>query len=390
MITIYCLLALASVALLYGPLKQASGKEGKTGAGVKITILAVFAAYSFAIIGALTPDGPVCWFFQKWGNIFLGYLLYFFGILLILRLVFLIIRQPRKGSSKQGIRKFWSIVLVLTLMVTVGLNVGGSVQSHDVKVTNYELPKETLGLAAPARIVLIGDLHIGVNSGTGLYEDMVDRINEQDADVVLIAGDLVTSSFGAMKDPDRYAEIFRNIRTRLGTYAVYGNHDVDEPLLGGFTYYDKEDAKRNPNMAGWTEACGWIMLEDELTEIPGLEGMILAGRRDEAKPGDGIDERMTLDELMKDADPDKKVLLLQHEPTDLDSLDDVGVDLSLSGHTHDGQIFPGNILVRMIGPQSYGLKDCGSAKAIVTSGVGHYGPPIRVGTISEIVVIDLV
>lgn len=77
------------------------------------------------------------------------------------------------------------------------------------------------------------------------------RINEQDADVVLIAGDLVTSSFGAMKDPDRYAEIFRNIRTRLGTYAVYGNHDVDEPLLGGFTYYDKEDAKRNPNMAGY-------------------------------------------------------------------------------------------------------------------------------------------
>jgi predicted MPP superfamily phosphohydrolase len=68
---------------------------------------------------------------------------------------------------------------------------------------------------------------------------------------------------------------------------------------------------------------------------------------------------------------------------------DLGVDLSLSGHTHDGQIFPGNLISRLRGPQSYGMEQWGSSKAIVTSGVGYYGPPIRVGTISEIVVIDI-
>lgn len=99
---------------------------------------------------------------------------------------------------------------------------------------------------------------------------------------------------------------------------------------------------------------------------------------------------MSLQELLKDADPNKKVLLLEHEPADLDIMGDEGVALAVSGRTHDGQIFPGNILVRIIGPQSYGLKDWGTAKAIVTSGVGYYGPPIRVGTISEIVVIDLI
>ena len=82
------------------------------------------------------------------------------------------------------------------------------------------------------------------------------------------------------------------------------------------------------------------------------------------------------------------ILLLQHEPTDLEELDEYGIDLAVSGHTHDGQIFPGNIVSRIKGPQSYGLKKWGDADVIVTSGVGYYGPPIRVATISEIVVID--
>ncbi len=391
MIVLYSIVAIASLLILYMPLKYATGKEKGSSPAVLLPMICVFIMYAFPIIGALTGDGPVCWFFQKWGNIFLGYLLYFFGILLIFLIVLLIIKTGRKGRNiekRHPSKAFWSIVLTVLLIFTVAINVGGSFVSHDVQVTNYELSKDMLGLDKPARVILIGDLHIGVNSGTQLYEDMVDRVNEQDADIVLIAGDLVTSSFGAMRDPEKYASIFRNIKTKYGVYAVYGNHDVDEPLLGGFTYVDKKDAKRNPNMESWVSSCGWTMLEDELTEIPGLEGMILAGRRDEAKPGDGIDERMTLSELLRNADPAKKVLLLQHEPTDLDILGDEGVALSLSGHTHDGQIFPGNIFCRIKGPQSYGYKEWGDASAIVTSGVGYYGPPIRVATISEIVVID--
>ena len=93
--------------------------------------------------------------------------------------------------------------------------------------------------------------------------------------------------------------------------------------------------------------------------------------------------------MLTDLKPDEPLLLLQHEPTDLEALDEFGIDLAVSGHTHDGQIFPGKIISRIRGPQSYGLKKLGDATVIVTSGVGYYGPPIRVGTISEIVVIDL-
>ena len=95
-----------------------------------------------------------------------------------------------------------------------------------------------------------------------------------------------------------------------------------------------------------------------------------------------------LKDLTRGVTEDDGVLLLEHEPSDLDEMGDLGVDLSVSGHTHDGQIFPGNIFCRVKGPQSYGMKEWGSASAIVTSGVGYYGPPIRVCTISEIVIID--
>ena len=385
MITSYLAILILGFVILRVLLKVAlDGEKGRT---VRTAILSVFTVLIlFPMIGALVPDGPLCWFFQRWGNIIIGYAIYFYLSLLFVFLICLVI----KAAAGKKMKDMAKAMLIIPLILSVGINIMGMHTATDVKVTNYEIPKEELNLSEPHRIVLIGDLHIGVNSGYQIYEDMVERINEQDPDAVLIAGDLVTSSFGAMKDPEKYAEIFRKIKTRYGTYAVYGNHDVDEPLLGGFTYYSKEDAHRNPKMEPWVRSCGWELLEDEVTEIPGLEGMVLVGRRDEAKPGDGIDERMTLEELTGGISPEKGILLLQHEPTDLDDLDDNGVALSLSGHTHDGQIFPGNIITRMIGPHSYGLKAWGDSKALVTSGVSFYGPPIRVCTISEIVVIDFI
>ena len=143
-------------------------------------------------------------------------------------------------------------------------------------------------------------------------------------------------------------------------------------------------------MPGFIKDCGWTILNDEVVRLPELNDLVIAGRRDEAKPGEGVMERMTLDELLKDVDTEEPLLLLEHEPYELDTMGEKGVDLSVSGHTHDGQIFPGNVFVRIKDPQSYGIKTWGKAIQVVTSGVGFYGPPIRVGTISEIVVIDLV
>lgn len=391
MMAIYLAVELLGLAILYGPLRKCLDPEHRHAGRAVIPVVIIGIIFLFPMIGALVPDGPVCWFFQKWGNVTIGYLIYFFGTLLIVRIIELIInivRRIRSGKWQGTSRKTSAIMLSVIFVLAVVLNVAGFAQSHDVKTTFYELPKETLGQDQPLRIVLIGDTHIGVNSTPQLYRDMVERINEQDPDIVLVAGDIVTSSYGAMRDPDTYSSIISGIRAKTGKYVVYGNHDVEEPLLGGFTYIGAENAHRHPEMEKFISSCDWTLLRDEVIRIPELNGLCIAGRRDESRPGDGVKERASLAELMEGTDPDDPILLLQHEPTDLEELDKYGIDLSVSGHTHDGQIFPGNIFSRIKGPQSYGLKKWGDADTIVTSGVGYYGPPIRVATISEIVVID--
>ena len=391
MIAIYMAIVIVAMVILGSVTKNLQLKKSSRDMITFISLLAFFVMAMFPLIGAVVHDGPVCWFFQKWGNIFMGLFMFFFMTLAAVAIIELIIWTVRRASKKKGgVPHGAAAMLIIPLIVTVAVNLAGSQTAHDVKVTNYSIEKEKLGLTEPARIVLFADTHIGVNSTPKIYEDMVDRINEQDADLVVVAGDLVTSSFGAMRDPETYASIMRRIESKYGVYAVYGNHDVDEPLLGGFTYAGKENAKRNPAMEGWVSDCGWKLLTDDVMRIPELNGLVIAGRRDESRPGEGFDERAPLSDLLKETDPDDSILLLQHEPSDLYELDEYGVDLSVSGHTHDGQIFPGNIITKILTEQSYGMENWGDAIAVVTSGVGYYGPPIRVCTISEIVVIDLI
>ena len=391
MIAIYMAIVIVAMVILGSVTKNLQLKKSSRDMITFISLLAFFVMAMFPLIGAVVHDGPVCWFFQKWGNIFMGLFMFFFMTLAAVAIIELIIWTVRRASKKKGgVPHGAAAMLIIPLIVTVAVNLAGSQTAHDVKVTNYSIEKEKLGLTEPARIVLFADTHIGVNSTPKIYEDMVDRINEQDADLVVVAGDLVTSSFGAMRDPETYASIMRGIESKYGVYAVYGNHDVDEPLFGGFTYAGKENAKRNPAMEGWVSDCGWKLLTDDVMRIPELNGLVIAGRRDESRPGEGFDERAPLSDLLKETDPDDSILLLQHEHSDLYELDEYGVDLSVSGHTHDGQIFPGNIITKILTEQSYGMENWGDAIAVVTSGVGYYGPPIRVCTISEIVVIDLI
>ena len=390
LVSIYGIFMLLCILLLFPALRGAlpGRRKGSLSRSGFLILLLVLLALAFPLIGALIPDGPLDHFFQRWGNVILGFVLYFFGMLLFVEL-FRLIRKlvtRKRGPWSRGPA---CILLILLLAVTIGLNIWGVRTATDVKVTNYRVAKEEMDLQKPIRIVLIGDLHIGVNSHQKIYEDMIARINEQDADLVLVAGDIVTSSFSAMGDPDTYSSIMKKIRAKYGTYVIYGNHDVDEPLLGGFTY-DGSNAERNPGMAPFLRDCGWTLLTDEVTKV-GDTGIILIGRRDESRPGDGVKKRADMALLMEEAKArgEGMYLLLQHEPSELEQLSDLGVNMSVSGHTHDGQLFPGNIYSRLTANQSYGLKKWGDTDVVVTSGVGFYGPPLRIGTISEIAVIDI-
>ena len=141
-------------------------------------------------------------------------------------------------------------------------------------------------------------------------------------------------------------------------------------------------------MKRFLKKCGFKILEDKSAAICKGEVQLL-GRADKYKPVKKAKKRMEPDDFMSDLDNDKPILVLEHEPDDLKELAEIGADVTFAGHTHAGQIFPGTLVVKALHDVAYGCKEKYGMNVIVTSGIGCYGPPIRILTDSEIVIADI-
>ena len=149
-----------------------------------------------------------------------------------------------------------------------------------------------------------------------------------------------------------------------------------------------DDVLQNGNeMEAFLKKSNIKLLQDETQLVD--QAFYMIGRRDDSKPGTKNGSRKSIKELMEGVDQTKPVLLVDHQPKELQEIADAGVDVDLSGHTHDGQMFPGNLLIGMIWENACGYLQKGDMHSIVTSGVGIWGPAMRVGTDSEIAVIHI-
>ena len=135
-------------------------------------------------------------------------------------------------------------------------------------------------------------------------------------------------------------------------------------------------------MDAFLSDAGIQLLRDEGVLIAG--SFYLYGRADAQRPGVGISERKSPQEITQDMDKTRPIIVIDHQPRELAALAAAGVDIDLCGHTHDGQMFPGNLIVRPFWENFYGYLQKGSMHNIVTSGVGLFGPNMRVGTKAEI------
>ncbi len=230
-------------------------------------------------------------------------------------------------------------------------------------------------------LVLVADFHLGYSIGSHMQR-MVEKINASKPDLVVIAGDIFDNEYEALDNPERLEKILRSIKSRYGVYACYGNHDIQEKILAGFTFPRKGKKMSDPRMDTFLEKSNIHLLRDEAVEID--NAFYLFGRADYERPGRGIRKRKLPKELVKEMDQKKPILVVDHEPRELKELADAGVDLDLCGHTHDGQMFPGNLVTDMMWENSYGYLKKGKMHNIVTSGLGVFGPDMRVGTKSEI------
>jgi predicted MPP superfamily phosphohydrolase len=214
-------------------------------------------------------------------------------------------------------------------------------------------------------VVFVSDVHLGQVHGEKFAERVVKEISKLQPDVVLIGGDLYD---GVEVDAERVARPFAALEAPLGTYFVTGNHES----YGNMTAYLEA-----------VESAGISWLSDEKVTIEGVE---IIGE-DYLTTLSRTDDEAVLQSLH--LDPAAPTILIRHVPVDLDLAERAGVDLALYGHTHRAQVWPlGYITKRVYKGYDYGLKKFGSMLAYTSSGVGTWGPPLRIGTRPEIVLLE--
>lgn len=352
-----------------------------------ITGIIIFLFNSLIYVSYLLPPGETGRSLKQLGYYWMAIVLYFTMSILVADLIRIIIRRVRKNKGGFS-RKVKIMAGLLCLVISASALVYGFINARLVRTTVYDIDveKEAEGFDE-LNVVLVADLHMGFNVGCSHIQDMTDAINALDPDIVVVAGDIFDNEYDALDDDRQLISILKTIRSRYGVYCVYGNHDIDEKLLTGFTFNFKGEKISDPRMDSFIEDCGWKRLTDEGVMIG--DSIYLFGRPDYKKPGKGVTQRLTPDEITKDLDPAMPVILLEHEPVELDELAAAGVDVELAGHTHAGQFFPMNITNGIIWKNGYGMLDINGMKSIVTSGVGVYGSYFRTCTISEVVQVNI-
>lgn len=352
-----------------------------------IGLIYFFVVFSI-LIAFMAPASGFRRFMKLLSNYWLGVLVYTIMTVGIADGLRLLIKYPLKNVAFPGRELLFSnvgtaVVGAVCAVIITTVSIYGMINAGNIQTTKYDISiDKKAGKLDSLNVVLVADLHLGYNIGCRHMEKMVEKINVQNPDLVVVAGDIFDNEYEALENPDRLAAILRGIQSKYGVYACYGNHDIQEKILAGFTFGGKEKKESSVKMDEFLEKSGITLLRDEYVLID--DSFYLYGRPDYERPGRGIDERKSPQEITEDLDLSLPVLVIDHEPRELQELADAGVDADLCGHTHDGQLFPGNLTIKLMWENACGYLKKGNMHSIVTSGVGLFGPNMRVGTKSEI------
>ncbi|MBR3927920.1 MAG: metallophosphoesterase [Clostridia bacterium] len=279
----------------------------------------------------------------------------------------LVLRLFGKGNPYAFFRKWKKRGLALFIAAIYAAY--GLINIHVVRKTEYSF--ENPNVKSELTVGLVSDSHLGTAMDDEKLIRVLRKMVDGGADVLVLAGDIVDES----TDKDmflRFAEGMKNIRAPKGVYFVFGNHDG--PRYGGnITHLEIETA---------FALSGVTVLTDESVLID--DWLRIVGRKDASK------KRAEIEALLSGADTENEfVIMIDHQPAETFACSQSGVDLLLSGHTHNGQIFPINIISELfrINEIEYGHKAVGDMNAVVSSGVAGWGSAFRTAGKSEYVMI---
>jgi predicted MPP superfamily phosphohydrolase len=305
------------------------------------------------------------------GGFWMGFMLYAIMFFLLSDIIFIILRITGL-LERENIVSFRRWSLIITSGISFLLIAGGFINAllPVVKEYNIVIDKPVDG-TNKLKVAAVSDIHLGSIIRKRSIKKLSGMLEEMHPDVIFLLGDIVDGEIGPVLRGD-LLKYFSGPKTKDGLYAITGNHE----FIGG--------AGRT---IPYIESKGIRVLKDEVVTLPG--GIQLIGRLDRDSKRFYNKERLSLEELMKSVDRSKPVILLDHQPFHLNETEKNGIDLQLSGHTHNGQMWPLNYLTRKIYELSYGYLKKGNSQIIVSSGYGLWGPRVRSGSHSEVLLINI-
>ena len=386
-VPVLALLAAGHVYLYRRLVRDVTERQGLRSAARVLFAVGFAGAIGARALGALLPS-------EATRLLGIGFLVWT-GVVLYVLMFTLAVDLPRKAVEWRGRRRAATVAAtpkpssesasrppsperraLLSRGLALGAGVAGAAVStygawrafhppdvRDIPVRLPGLPRALEGFT----LVQLTDIHIGGVLQRGFVDELVSRTNALKPDLVAITGDLVD---GSVEGLGPFVAGFGNLRARHGTFFVTGNHD----------YYSDAAA-----WVAFLERLGVQVLRNRSVSIGDSGASFqLAGVDDWS--AERLGERgYDLDQALRDVRPDRASVLLAHQPSNFDEVARRGVGLQVSGHTHGGQMFPGNLVGDLIwGDRNAGLSQTDRSLLYVSRGCGFVGPPMRVGAPPEI------
>ncbi len=306
-------------------------------------------------------------FLKSAASYMLPFYLYLFLFILIFD-IFLIANRLFKiiSSDKFQNSRFRVSGLSLILILSIGVVLAGIINFNTIRTSEYQIdiPRKSSKISH-LKIAFVADFHLKKGTSINFVERFAEKIKIINPDLMIFGGDIVE---GDREDENMvsFEQVLKGIKARYGIFTVLGNHE----------HYARQDKGSFFEKSGMKVLCDSIVIIDS--------SFNLAGRNDSH-----ISTRKEIGEILKSVTDSLPVILVDHRPTEIEQVSRTLVDVQLSGHTHNGQLFPINLITRKVYELSWGHRKIGNTHFFVTSGIRLWGPPVRTAGKSEIMVIDI-
>ncbi|HYC79788.1 MAG TPA: metallophosphoesterase [Candidatus Binatia bacterium] len=325
-------------------------------------VVFIVLSISFILVSFLASKyyGPLTKFLYTASAVWLGTLYWLFIASILAAIIFFVVNFFAPGKDIDLIVRGMFVLAII--MSVYGIWNSNQVKVRQATVHLENLPEQWRG----RKLVLVADTHLGNVRNVNFAQKISGLIQAQNPDMVLIAGDFYD---GTPTEYTKLARVFGDIKSTYGVFFAPGNHE--------------QFGDKSPFLNGLKEG-GLKVLDNELVVVDGLQ---VAGI-DYLTGTDSENQRAVLRNM--NINPTVASILIKHVPNRIDISEEAGIGLQVSGHTHLGQVYPMSFITKQIfGKFHYGLNKLNKTQIYTTSGAGTWGPPQRVGTNSEIIVITL-